>query len=1231
MSAQAVDDYGVKLPQGYVRQGELYVYKPDAGSTPAAGADELSRRQSAASAFERAMLGDDTAYEDLDAMLRARYGQGQPVSQADELGRAVYTQAAFEQLFEQAFAAQDFDSILDAMKQSDRAVYTPLLKRFFKEQADNPASAMKAEWMRHVFAGTRPPNAAAPRAQAATASPPPPRQGTPPPSSAGTSTPPPPRQSTPPRKPPQSPPPPPRAPRIPVAPITGRLAKSNYQIINDYAKAIGKLFQTRRLKKSQLGVYRPGTTMTANRFEGDLDTAAHELAGHWTDDKHGLGKPWLNQPTSPYDTELANFWIHGSPSTNVTIQRAEGIAEWLRAYVMNPQAAMAAAPKFARYVQQTLPADAMKALNNFSDDVRTWAGENALRRTSLNIRSERPSVRERLSKALWGDGSEFGKTWADSLREKFDDSFAYAVKGWQTALKLQGRDIKSIKPSENFDLLLRWLSGHDSRFSDQLMNGLTPLKTTQVQGAKGLEVHRLTDPVTGEAMSLPWLLGAFDNTNEQTLKQDQSEAAALMVAERTLERAQAIDDEATAKLAALGPNATTKQRNGIMAEAEQAKKQISGIGAGMMTDQQAARETVAAMNQDPNKARRLREAARRYRAWANANLELLVESGRMSREQVDAIKKANTQYVDMHRLSEEFEIGRHFEGLGGRSAPGATKEVMRRYKGSTLAIDNVYASLLKQTEAIQHEAMRNRTMQTFVQQLESARGLYEGDPVQIDRIGSLATSEDRNTIKVYRDGKLQYWKLDPDIHTALKGVGELGSHEFIEIIGNINSVAKWCITHSPPFMIRNPIRDTFQRPVVSDSGGRPWDILGGYTDADKQRLMAFGGGMFGHYGKDKYAWDKELERGMKELAKDKRNILLDPRSLIHAWDKIGENSEALGRVAEFRKAFDKGKKLGYTDDEAALYAAGEARGLLDFAKMGSWMRVINKIIPFSNAAVRGLSRSAHAFTTDPVGFATRWTMFVALPTLAVRMLAKQMGKEVEDEYQQLPAGQRDFFYNIKLGRYWLRIPKPHELGVMAGGVERLLSREMGEKNSFDGYGGSVLTAGVPVNDIASLLGPLKAPAEIVFNRDTFRDRDIIPVWEKDLKLELRKGASNSSMAGQAVSKMLGVDPRNVDHLFGSFGGLGQSLIDFTKPDRKLGESALKGTGLALPPVSSQSKDYQWVMDWAKSNGKLTDKHVMALRKLTQQIYAAPTVEEADNLAKILREQATAIRQQVTGR
>jgi hypothetical protein len=1198
----------------------------------------LSRTAPGPDPFARAGMGDESAYADMEAAFRERYGYADAAAEGSTpealaSQQRVYTQPAFETLFNDAFQRGDFDTFLEALKQSDRPVWSPLLKKFFASQADDPGAAAKADWFRAAMAGTRPANArpaAAPPPQATA-----PRQpSTPPPPQAAASSgnmPPPPQRpaggTTGNRPPPTGSPPP---VRIPVAPLRGGIPKSPFKIIDDFSAAIGKALNIRRLGKRQLGVYRPGDTMTATRFAGDLDTAAHELAGHWMDDKHGLGKAWAKSPTSPFDGELSKFWIHGSPSTSKMVQRAEGIAEYFRAYVMDPQATMAAAPQFTRHVESKLPREAMDALNRFSDDVRTWAGADPLRRSAMNIRQDPPSVKERLKAQLFGDGRAFRKTPVDKLATWMSDEYHYAVKGFKTALEMQGKTLKSLKPSENFELMTRWLTGYESRFGDQIENGLTPMKVTQVAGPDGkLQVQRLTDPVTGQPMNLPWLLEAFDNTSKAAQKQDLREASALMVAERTIEKARLIDAEVQAKLAALPPGpGSAKTRQRLITEADAAKRRISGLGAGMMDDVTAARQTLTALQAEPAKAKRLREAARRYRAWADANLELLVESGRMTRQAVDTIKAENNHYVDMHRLSEEFELPHQGKGKGSM---GSAKDTIKGFKGSTLEIDNVYASLLKQTEAIQKEAARNRVMQTFVQQLESARTLYDGAPVELDRIGSRVKSEDPNTITVYRNGKAEYWKMDKDIHAALKGFGDLGSHGLIDLVTKPQEWARYLITRSPAFIVRNVQRDATHRGVVSNTGSRPWDILKGYTDADKARLTAFGGGMFGHYGKNRFAWNKELNRGLKELRNDPRNIVMAPGDLWKAYDKLAESSEVVGRMAEFRSAYDKGvKELGYTPDEAALYAASETRGLIDFAKMGTVMRVVNKIIPFSNAAVRGLSRTASGLANDPLGFATRWGLFVVAPTLAVRMLAQQQGPEVEEEYQQLPAWQRDMFWNIKVGSYWLRIPKPHELGVMAGGVERALSRSLGEKNSFDGYGGSLKSAFIPVDDTVDLLGPLKMFGEITFNYDTFRQRDIVPAWEKDLAVDLRKGANNASMTGKAVAGLFGTDPRYIDHILGGYGGFGQMLKDFTTPERKLGESALKATGMVLSPVSSQSKDYHFVTEWAKKTGNLGEKNIKALRDLAQKVYEAKTPQEADEIAKHVRRRATELRGQLSG-
>ncbi len=1190
--------------------------------------EELSREAPAdaraTEAFERAQTGDESAFADMDAEFRERFPF--PESE-DELAKATaYTPEGFERIFETSFKAKDFDSILDAVKESDRGVWVPLLKKFFREQASDPVAAAKAEWMRHIFAGTRPPNAKARTAPSPSRATPPPRStSTPPkPKSAPSSPPPPPRKTGPP--PPPAPPPPPK--RIPVNPITGVTAKSPFKIIDDFSRAIGKSLRVRKLKKSQAGAYRPGSTMTANRFASDLDTAAHELAGHWTDDKYGIGKPWMAAGvTSPYDAELATFWAHGTPSSSLKIRRAEGIAEYVRAYVMDPAAAKAQAPKFSAYFEKTIPQKAMEDLNQFSNDVRAWAGEKPLRRAALNIRLDPPTIRERLRKAILGDNREFSKSGVDKFRSWFDDSYHYAVKGWRAALAMQGKDISTIKPSDNFDLMLRLLSSHDARLSDQLDNGLIPLKPTQVTDATTgkMAVDRQTDPVTKQAMNLGWLLEPFDNSGRKAQEQDMREASALMVAQRTLEKADIIDKEAQALIAALDPKdpGTPKQRQKILSQAEAKKRTLSGLGAGMMTDVEAARQALADLGADPLRAKRLMEAARRYRLWADTNMEYLVDAGRLSREQADKIKSENMQYVDMHRLSEEFDVN----SMAQRGSKGLTaKDVVKRFKGSALEIDNVYKNLLSQTDTIQKEALRNRTMQTFTKSLEATRKLYEGGPVELDRIGSIATAEDRNTVSVWNNGKVEYWKLDTDIYEAVKGLGDMGTHAFLAIASAPVTLARYLITHSPAFMIRNPIRDTVHRSVVSEVGSKPWDILKGYTQEDKSRLEAFGGGQFGNYAKDRLTWNRELKRGMAELRKDPRNIFLSPLELKHAWEKLASSTETVGRVAEFRRAWEKGvHELGYDPDEAALYAASEARGLMDYAKAGSVMRVLNRLIPFSNAHVRGLAKTARTGMRDPAGFAIRWSIYALLPVLAVR--AWNSGDD-EEEYLQLPAWQRDFFWNFKVGSMWVRIPKPHELGVIAGGIERAIDAATSTENAFEGYGNSLKSALLPIGGLAEASGPLKTLNEIKYNRDSFRDRYIVPPYERDLLLKFRKGTEHASGIGKIIGGALNSDPRYVDHVLQSYGGLGQSLTDFTSSGMRASQSALKATGLTTMPPSTQSRDYAWVTKWAKDNGKTSSSAIKDLADMIDPVFNAPNAEAADKAAKKLREAATELRKKI---
>lgn len=1163
------------------------------GTTPAAVPEpELARTEARVDPFERAIKGDEKAFEDLDAQFRETYPDPTDL-EARPSREQVHTPQAFASKFNTAFAARDFDTILETIKAtSDVSIWKPFLQDLFKAQGKDPVAAEKAEWMRHVFNGTRPPSAI-PRPPPKPSAPhrPPPPVTPPPRPRAGAPPPPPPPPPTPPAPPPV---------RIPVDPIAGGGGKSPYRIIEDFSASIGKSIRVLRMKKNGLGVYRPGSTLTAERFAGDLDTAAHELAGHWTDDKHGIGKPWVAAGTrSPYDAELAKFWIHGSvtPRSTLRYRRAEGIAEFIRAYVVNPKQAKLDAPGFAAYFEKTLPPEALKSINDFGADIRRWAGEDPLIRAGLNIRMTPPTVTERLWKGVQGRGFGFEVNPIDRLRLWFDDPYHYAVKAFHQMTELRGG---ALKPEQNFELLSRLLATHDSRMGDQFEFGLTPMRPGQKPNAKGvLEVERLIDSTTKRPMTMKWLVDWADVSGKDKLDRDLRNASAFMVAERTV-----------AKGVQLGRD-----------------KNISGIGAGIMTDVAAAKELLARVAKDPELEAKLKEGARRYRLWADQNLNMLEDSGRMSKESAKKIREDNQQYVDMHRLSEDFETGFRAQRGGGI---GTTRDVIKKFKGSTLELDNVYSNLLEQTDAIQREAFRNVTMRTFTDSLTQTRELHGPNLKDFDQFGRKVTSADQNTISVFKDGKAEHWQFDLEIYDSLKGLGELHVNALWSLVTLPARFTRYMITHGPQFMLRNPVRDTFERSVTSRSGGRPWDILQGYSQAELSRYEVFGGGQFGNYIVDRHVWNRELNRTVSEMTKDPRNIFLNPLKLKRAWEALAQKSEKLGRVAEFRRAFERGQKeFGYDDFNAALYAAGEARGLLDFAKAGTVMRHINSAVPFSNARVRGLARAAFGFKENPAAFTMRWGMFVLLPTIAT-MLYNYQDDENWQEYQQLPDYQKDFFWNFKVGPYWLRIPKPHELGVMASGVERAIQRIMGDEKALQGVIGSAASAGAPIGSPVEGTGPLKTVLELEFNRDSFRNRDIVPVWERDLKLELREGTEHASGAGKGIASAINVtglevDPRKVDYVLGSYGGLGQIATTATGKSRGAQNTILKGTGFVTDPAGTASRDVQWVIDWARKNGKMGDPRIKELQDLRKLVLEEKTAVGRDQKSTRLRAYATRLR------
>ena len=990
----------------------------------------------------------------------------------------------------------------------------------------------------------------------------------------------------------------PTTPRIEPAGIAGQTPKPLRQILSDASNAMGKKLWRGKTRKGQAGVYQPGSGAVVLKHANDLDTAAHELS-HALDDRFDLIGTGAN---FPFDNELSQFWQHGSvtktgPHAALNYKRAEGVAEWLRAYLVNPDQTRQDAPRFTEHALGQMDGATIQALETFGKDIRVFAGATGLQQIQANIAegADQTTAFQKLHTFLTSNPASETPGWqptlGDRLARQWTDRMAPMMKAYEFARGERG--ISKVLPKDDPRILARLYLGINSQMDDIMEQGMVgPNK----QG-------RTTEG------GFKWLLEPLKTTTGAELSAERKEVAAYMVAQRTLEKAEQLGRE----------------------------KQISGAGAGLFTDAEVARKTIAEVEADPEKRERYEEAARRYRQWANATLQYLVSQGRLSQEQYDGITENNEQYVAMQRIIEVTpEEDLQIMGRGGGGKLGSAAQPIQAFKGSALTIKDPYESLMDATYKAVREADRNRVMLAFVNPLRGKRGLHEGKAVDLASVGRLGKQGDKQTITVYKDGEQEHWQLHPDVYRAVKGLQD-GLVKWPMWATVLPQVLRNTIVNAPPFAFRNFLRDAQQRAIITDDDSRPWDSLKRYKPLEIEQLKKFGGDQAGHYYQDEAQYNRAMKTAIKELAGDRNSIVLVGNKLAQGYLNFMQGSERQGRMSEYRRAFKAattdgvdlgdGTKTVLDEYNAGLYAASKARGLLDFAVAGETLAYINKLVPFANAAAQGLRVTAKAAQRNPTRFTSRFLAYSALPAV-LTLVWNAQGGDLE-EYRQIPTWQRDLFYNFKLGPdLWLRFPKAFEVGVVGTTFERALDRAMGNKKAFEGHFKQFLETILPVDESA-LAGPFQGVAQALANYEFFRQRHIVPTWEENLKLDLRNTERSSRLA-QTLQKLVGVDARKIDFLtrnqFGYFGQYAAKASDIGRENRR--SFGIDDIGLFRGSPATTSQDVAWVKDLASERGATQTK---VWRNFKQDYltpyYEATTNAQRDRLAKRMRQAATRLRRE----
>jgi hypothetical protein len=715
------------------------------------------------------------------------------------------------------------------------------------------------------------------------------------------------------------------------------------------------------------GEFDTRTKAITTKYHNDLDLVAHEV-GHWASEEYGLLPDSSNTAAR---AELARLSVHGSKAAGDTAQR-EGMAEYLRAWMVNPGEAEAQAPVFSQIMREKLPGSVADALRSYGDAVRRFEGATALQKMAAGqMRMEPAMAEQRKMGQAWapvalavrdwlgkGNGevkarpgsipSQWEASAATKARFHLTDKEAPQLANYLLSLTLTGLNPASVKPSEHWDYLRKGLRG----VAGKLRDGISQYGLPNQDGSAA------TDPVTGKPMAMPWLLEQAMESKDVAAFLDKAHAYGS--AQRTMELAERFTNKAEEEIQRVAESAMDEVGNDkfrrraaedrVVQFAEERRKQlrmqlarITAAGGGIESATEVARKAVDEMANDPERAA-VEEYLRRYRAWADWNLSYAVQSELMSPTQAETIRQANQFYIDWHRV------------FADDDGPVNLGEAVT---GSSRTMHNPLASLLHATWGTVTRGDRNRAMLTFTAPLRSSPASVHGQRA-LSSLGRKISDQDAEEAKAkhqgYKDdgaGNKQrvyqvqrtvqevndegqpltgpngepmqrvvtdHWVFDPATEASMEAMRAMGGDSMVPaLMQSLVNLQRLAITSAPSFRFRVPVRDNIERMLNSEVGSGPVDALRGLgqltvTDPLTGEEIPVDR-LFSQSGASMAGWSQRTrEQAMADVfahvadMRKKGWRVLTPGGAWRWWQEFGEKAENIARKAEFVAAFQKARK-----------------------------------------------------------------------------------------------------------------------------------------------------------------------------------------------------------------------------------------------------------------------------------------------------------------------------------
>jgi hypothetical protein len=459
-------------------------------------------------------------------------------------------------------------------------------------------------------------------------------------------------------------------------------------------------------------------------------------------------------------------------------------------------------------------------------------------------------------------------------------------------------------------------------------------------------------------------------------------------------------------------------------------------------DPQKAGQVVSAL--ESKYGDNIKSVAQQLYDYQNKGFQEMVDAGFISPDTAKLIRKENPDYVPFQRVMDEVD---NYLGLPTRKTMQGTQPI-KKLEGSEKQIlspvEEIIANTFKQRAAIE----KNRVARSIVDLQKVAPNL-----------GFAKSAESgADTITVWSNGKKEFWKVGQEIADTAKGLNEENMNTLLKIFTAPASLLRQGATgRNPEFMLPNMVRDQLDAGITSKYGYIPFvDYLRGLKsmllDDDIYKAWENSGAKIDL---GELSGRKAINQRFSE-ATGKGGLF---KWLGDALDTAGTFSEQPTRVGLFKRAYEKTKN--------PLIAAMESRdATVDFARMGSKMKVANSMIPFLNVGVQGFDKLIRSVKNNPSKVALNAAIYGVLP--AVTVTAYNLLNHPE-EYAEIPQYEKDSNFVLVNGRNpdgtvaYVALPKGNVIPVITNPIENFMSFVAGtNKQKFSEFALQFVSSALPV-------------------------------------------------------------------------------------------------------------------------------------------------------------------------